>query len=105
MLTTTDLSAWHTETFRVTNVAGNVLTLNSSVQHRHVGQCCIADRSMHQYLSLTLHHPFSLILGMTRIRCVRVSYPCMTVLAVLSYNSFMSASDPVTQIKYTAVII
>ncbi|KAK7105773.1 hypothetical protein V1264_017108 [Littorina saxatilis] len=36
MLTTTDLSAWHTETFRLTNVAGNVITLNSSVQHRHI---------------------------------------------------------------------
>ena len=38
MLTTTDLNAWHTETFQVTNVVGNVLTLNSSVQHRHIGQ-------------------------------------------------------------------
>ncbi|XP_076438726.1 fibrocystin-L-like isoform X2 [Babylonia areolata] len=35
MMTTTDSSAWHTETFRLTAVSGNVITLNSSVQYRH----------------------------------------------------------------------
>ncbi|KAK7468036.1 hypothetical protein BaRGS_00036740, partial [Batillaria attramentaria] len=36
MVTTTDARPWHTETFKLTNVAGNVLTLNSSVQYRHI---------------------------------------------------------------------
>ena len=104
MLTTTDLSAWHTETFRVTNVAGNVLTLNSSVQHRHVGQCCIADRSMHQYLSLTLHHPFSLILRMTDTLCKSFlpvhDSTCSTELQFLSRLVIQ-----LHKIKYTTVII
>lgn len=37
LLTTTDRNPWHTETFRLTQVAGTVLTLNSSVQYRHLG--------------------------------------------------------------------
>lgn len=38
MVTTSDFDPWHTETFQLTAVAGNLITLNSSTQFQHLGK-------------------------------------------------------------------
>ena len=80
MLTTTDLNAWHTETFQVTNVVGNVLTLNSSVQHRHIGQY-VHSKPSHPLHSSVQHRHVG--------HCVhsKPSHPLPQLCAALTYWS------------------
>ena len=37
VITTTSYNAWHTETFSISGISGNTLTLNSSLAYRHIG--------------------------------------------------------------------
>ncbi|CAL1525941.1 unnamed protein product, partial [Lymnaea stagnalis] len=36
LITTTDYNPWHTETFSISSIAGNTVTLNSTIKYRHI---------------------------------------------------------------------
>ncbi|XP_012942613.1 fibrocystin-L [Aplysia californica] len=36
LLTTTDYNPWHSEVFKITAISGTTITLNSTIQHRHI---------------------------------------------------------------------
>ena len=38
LLTTTSYNSWHTETFTISSVSGNVITLNDTVKFTHLGK-------------------------------------------------------------------
>ncbi|CAL1525942.1 unnamed protein product [Lymnaea stagnalis] len=38
LITTTHYNPWHTETFSISSIAGNTITLNSTIKYRHIAQ-------------------------------------------------------------------
>lgn len=45
LVTTTDMSPWHTETFTISAISGTSITLNGTVQYKHIGMSSYAYTS------------------------------------------------------------
>ena len=52
MLTTTDMNPHHTEVFRITDINGNSITLNTNIKYRHIGQLLFYKTNIY-FVSIT----------------------------------------------------